>query len=74
MSLIHEALRKARREAARAEDPGVVYPGGLTGRRPRRSWAFGFAVGALLSLAAGIALLAIAGRRIAADREGRRDK
>jgi hypothetical protein len=67
VSLIHEALRKARREAARAEDPGVVYPGGLTGRRPRRSWAFGFAVGALLSLAAGIALVAIF-RVVANDR------
>jgi hypothetical protein len=54
VSLIHEALRKARREAARAEDPGVIYPGGLTGRQPRRSWAVGFAVGALLSIAAGV--------------------
>ncbi len=57
MSLIHEALRKARHEAARGDDPGVIYPGGLTGRRPRR----GLAVGILAGMALTIALATVIG-------------
>jgi len=45
MSLIHEALRKARREAAHHDDPGVVYPGGLTGSRQPRGIGTGFVLG-----------------------------
>ncbi len=50
MSLIHEALRKARHEAARGDDPGVIYPGGLTGRR-RRGLAVGIFAGIVLTIA-----------------------
>jgi hypothetical protein len=56
LSLIHEALRKARREAEHRDDPGVVFPGGLTGRGRRKSLSAGIAVGALLTL--GVLLIA----------------
>jgi hypothetical protein len=61
VSLIHEALRKARHEAARDGDPGVVYPGGLTGRRSRRPLAVGFAAGAAVSIAAALLVFGVTG-------------
>lgn len=57
MSLIHEALRKARREASHQDDPGVVFPGGLTGRG-RQS---GLRVGVILGIATTVFAGAIIG-------------
>jgi hypothetical protein len=59
MSLIHDALKKARREAAAQDDPGVVYPGGLTGRRDRAGLGAGLMIGASLALLAGIVVVAL---------------
>ena len=53
MSLIHEALSKARREASHQDDPGVVFPGGLTGRRRRRGLGTGVILGIVVTVAAG---------------------
>lgn len=67
MSLIHEALRKARREAEDDDSRGVIYSRGLTGRRGRRGVGLGILVGVLLSAATvvvvgGAVWLRLAGR------------
>lgn len=57
MSLIHDALRKARREQEEEEDArGVVYARGLTGRRRHHGLGTGILLGALLAVAAGAAV------------------
>ena len=56
MSLIHEALRKARREAAHQDDLGVVFPGGLTGRRRQRGLGTGMALRITLTVIVGAIL------------------
>jgi hypothetical protein len=53
MSLIHDALRKARREQDEQDARGVAYARGLTGRRRRHGLGTGILIGALLALAAG---------------------
>lgn len=53
MSLIHEALRKARRESAEGDNLGVVYSRGLTGRRSRPGVGSGIALGVLITVAVG---------------------
>ena len=53
MSLIHEALRKARREASHQDDPGVVFPGGLTGRGRRRGLGTGVILGIVVTVVVG---------------------
>ncbi len=53
MSLIHEALRKARHEASHHDDPGVVFPGGLTGRGRQRGLGAGLVLGVVLTFAVG---------------------
>ena len=53
MSLIHDALRKARREQEEQDARGVAYARGLTGRRPRHGLGTGILLGALLAVAAG---------------------
>jgi hypothetical protein len=55
MSLIHEALRKARREPDEEDARGVAYARGLTGRRHRGVGA-GIVIGAVLAVAAGAAV------------------
>ncbi|HQP44761.1 MAG TPA: hypothetical protein PLV66_13915 [Thermoanaerobaculales bacterium] len=47
MSLIHEALRKARREPDEEDARGVAYARGLTGRRRRHGLGTGILLGAL---------------------------
>ncbi|PWB68449.1 MAG: hypothetical protein C3F15_16355 [Holophagae bacterium] len=56
MSLIHEALRKARREQEEEDARGVVYARGLTGRRRRHGLGIGILLGALLTIVAGAAV------------------
>jgi len=56
MSLIHEALRKARREQEEEDARGVVYARGLTGRRRRHGLGIGILLGALLTVVAGAAV------------------
>lgn len=55
MSLIHEALRKARRHEGDEDARGVAYARGLTGRR-HRGLGTGMVIGALLAVAAGAAV------------------
>jgi len=55
MSLIHEALRKARRQEGDEDARGVAYARGLTGRR-HRGLGTGMVIGALLAVAAGAAV------------------
>jgi hypothetical protein len=55
MSLIHEALRKARRQEGDEDARGVAYARGLTGRR-HRGLGTGIVIGALLAVAAGAAV------------------
>lgn len=55
MSLIHEALRKARRLEGDEDARGVAYARGLTGRR-HRGLGTGILIGALLAVAAGAAV------------------
>ena len=55
MSLIHEALRKARRQEGDEDARGVAYARGLTGRR-HRGLGTGILIGALLAVAAGAAV------------------
>jgi hypothetical protein len=55
MSLIHDALRKARREQEEEDARGVVYARGLTGRRRRHGLGTGILLGALLAVVAGAA-------------------
>lgn len=67
MSLIHEALRKARRESEDGESRGVVYSRGLTGHRGRRGVGLGILFGVLLSavtavMVGGALWLRLAGR------------
>lgn len=54
MSLIHEALRKARREASHQDDPGVVFPGGLTGRGRKSGLGAGVVLGIVVTVATAI--------------------
>ena len=56
MSLIHDALRKARREQEEEDARGVVYARGLTGRRRHHGLGTGILLGALLAAAAGAAV------------------
>lgn len=53
MSLIHDALRKARREAGEEEQRGLVYARGLTGGRRSVGLGRGILLGAALVLLAG---------------------
>jgi hypothetical protein len=55
MSLIHEALRKARRDPDEEDARGVAYARGLTGRRHRGVGA-GIVIGAVFAVAAGAAV------------------
>jgi len=54
VSLIHEALRKARREASHQDDPGVVFPGGLTGRGRQSGLRAGLIWGFAITVIAGV--------------------
>lgn len=53
MSLIHDALRKARQESGDDESRGVVYARGLTGRRGRLGVGSGILLGVLLTVIVG---------------------
>jgi hypothetical protein len=53
MSLIHEALRKARREQEEQDARGVAYARGLTGQRRRHGLGTGILLGALLAVLVG---------------------
>lgn len=53
MSLIHDALRKARRESNEDTNRGVVYARGLTGRSGRPGVGRGILLGALLAIVVG---------------------
>jgi hypothetical protein len=53
MSLIHDALRKARQETGDDESRGVVYARGLTGRRGRHGVGSGILLGVLLAVIVG---------------------
>jgi hypothetical protein len=55
MSLIHEALRKARREPEQEDARGIAYARGLTGRRRNAGLGTGILIGALIAVAAGTA-------------------
>ena len=66
MSLIHEALRKARREPDEEDARGVAYARGLTGRRRRHGIGTGILLGALAvsaGAAAGIGMWLWLGNR-----------
>jgi hypothetical protein len=59
VSLVHEALRKARHDAAHQDDPGVVFPGGLTGKHRRTGLGIGLVIGVVLTVVAGALLVGV---------------
>jgi hypothetical protein len=57
--LIHDALRKARHDAAHQDDPGVVFPGGLTGKHRRTGLGIGLIIGVALTVVVGALLIGV---------------